>query len=535
MDIALIIIWIVIFVVWYFYSKIKRLYDEGDQLGIPYIGYFESYKNLFDLIRLKISFTDLLMETYQRFEGQDVVGGFDLSRRSFMVRDPKIIKQITIKDFDVFVNHDRNFNEEIDKLMGKMLVVMVDDQWRNMRNILSPIFTSSKMKMMFGILSDCANNFITHYDEKAKKTGSVEIDCKETFSRYTIDGICSAVLGFQGDCVVNEDSELYKFTTNFQTPTFKENFKTILFTLARKIYVLLKLQLTRKEVYDFFYNAIVKVMNERDEKGIFRPDVIQLLLQAKKGQLQVIDKENEVNDEELSNFSANVEYDVKAKNKKLANWTDEHYMAQGFIFFAAGFDTTQLLLQVTAFALVTNKDVQQKLINEVDEVIQNIGEAPVTYEALHKMKYLDMVISEALRYWPPAILTTRECEGDYILKLNYGKSVKLIKGDILNIPIYAIHHDERYFSNPDQFDPERFNDDRKDSIIDGTYIPFGYGPRVCIGSRFALMEAKLLIFNILRKFTIEACSKTPKKLELAKKIGQFVFKDPIIVELKPRN
>ena len=69
-----------------------------------------------------------------------------------MIRDPEIVKQITIKDFDFFVNHDRNFNEEIDKLMAKMLVLMVDDEWRNMRNILSPIFTSSKMKMMFGFV-----------------------------------------------------------------------------------------------------------------------------------------------------------------------------------------------------------------------------------------------------------------------------------------------------------------------------------------------------------------------------------------------
>lgn len=535
MDILLIVAWIFIFVGWLVYSSITKRYKEMNQLGLRYVGLVETYKNLIQVFREKKSFFDGFKDVYDKFNGQQIVPGLELGRRTFMVRDANIIKQITIKDFDTFVNHDRSFDEQIDKFLGKALVVMVDNEWRNMRNVLSPMFTSSKMKMMFGILSESANEFVAHFEEKAKKSGSVRIECRETFLRYTIDGICTAVLGFKGDCVTNEDSELFKFTTSIQKRTFKDNLKSLIFVFFRKLYLFLKLQITSKEIYDFFYNAIVKVMQEREKNGVFRPDVIQLLLEAKKGQLKALDKGNEVNDEELSNFSANAEYDVKAKNNKLTNWTDEHYMAQGFIFFSAGTETTQLAIQATTFGLVRNKDVQQKLIDEVDEVIQTIGDSPITYEALHKMKYLDMVVCEALRYFPPAFLTTRECERDYTLKLDYGKSIKLIKGDNLSIPIYSIHHDERYFSDPEKFDPERFSDERKGSIIDGSYIPFGYGPRVCIGSRFALMEAKLLIFNILRKFTIEVCDKTPERLEFSNKTGQFGFKYPLFVEFKARK
>lgn len=108
-------------------------------------------------------------------------------------------------------------------------------------------------------------------------------------------------------------------------------------------------------------------MQEREEKGIFRPDVIQLLLQSKKGQL----KAENVEEENLANFSANIEYDVKANNKKMTHWTDEHYMAQGFIFFGAGFETTNILLQMISFYLARNKNYQQELIDEVDEVNKN--------------------------------------------------------------------------------------------------------------------------------------------------------------------
>lgn len=176
-----------------------------------------------------------------------IYGFFSLIQRSFIVTDAEIIKQITVKDFDSFVNHDLNFNEEIDKLSGKMLVALTNDEWRNMRNILSPIFTSSKMKMMFGILSDSANEFIDVHLEKSKN-GKLIVDCKEMFSRYTVDGISTAVLGFKGDCVKNEESELFKFVQRMMSPTFFDGIKLVVFMISRWLYVKLRFQLTKKEV-----------------------------------------------------------------------------------------------------------------------------------------------------------------------------------------------------------------------------------------------------------------------------------------------
>lgn len=146
-----------------------------------------------------------------------------------------------------------------------------------------------------------------------------------------------------------------------------------------------------------------------------------------------------------------------------------------------------------------------------------------------------MVISEALRLFPPAGATTRECNREYQMNLGDGKFHTVKPGDLMMIPISAIHHDERYFENPMKFDPYRFSDERKDKIVPGSYIPFGYGPRVCIGSRFALMEAKLLIFSILSHFSIEECEKTPKKLELVPSFSQFLLKNSIIVEYRLRK
>lgn len=151
------------------------------------------------------------------------------------------------------------------------------------------------------------------------------------------------------------------------------------------------------------------------------------------------------------------------------------------------------------------------------------------------MKFLDMVVCETLRLFSPAAATTRECNKDLTINLGDGRTANLKKRDIIMVPINSIHHDERYFENPMEFNPYRFSDENKDKIVPGSYIPFGYGPRICIGSRFALMEAKLLIFNILSNFTIESCDKTPSKIELLPSFSQMLLKDNVIVEFKPRK
>lgn len=280
----------------------------------------------------------------------------------FIIRDAKLIKQITIKDFDHFVNHDKIFDEHLDRLFGKSLLLMFDEKWRTMRHAMSPVFTSSKMKMLFGNVLECAEDFVKYYEAKALR-GKIILDSKEVFARYTVDGISTAALGFKGDCTTNDDSSLYKLAKNIVKPTLATNMKFIVARISRSLYELLRFQLVSKETYDFFHKVIIDVMQHREEKNIFRPDIIQLLMQLKKGQL-----EREVKEDE-----ANIDNDAKANEQEPANWTDEDFMAQGLIFFFAGSDTTRNLLQVTSFELARNQKIQQELIDEVDEVVLGLN------------------------------------------------------------------------------------------------------------------------------------------------------------------
>lgn len=145
-----------------------------------------------------------------------------------------------------------------------------------------------------------------------------------------------------------------------------------------------------------------------------------------------------------------------------------------------------------------------------------------------------MVISETLRKWPPATVTNREVTKDYVIESEKPDEIPLLleKGTAVLIPIAAIHRDEKYYSEPQKFDPERFNDENKHKIHPSTYIPFGAGPRNCIGSRFALLESKLFVFYLLKNFEIVTIEKTPNPLVFDKNYVNWTVKGGMWLGLK---
>lgn len=120
------------------------------------------------------------------------------------------------------------------------------------------------------------------------------------------------------------------------------------------------------------------------------------------------------------------------------------------------------------------------------------------------MKYMDMVIDETMRVYPTATRLDRVANKDYEYE-----GIKFPKGLIITVPIYALHHDPDIYPDPEQFNPERFSEENKRSRENVAFIPFGAGPRICIGMRFSMIEMKLLLSSILSKYRFVTCEKTP--------------------------
>lgn len=184
--------------------------------------------------------------------------------------------------------------------------------------------------------------------------------------------------------------------------------------------------------------------------------------------------------------------------------------------------------------MAKNPDIQQELVIEIDEVDKSLGGKPVTYELIHSMKFLDMVVSETLRKWPPGPqAANRAIVKTYALTAKDGTKVILEPGDNLFFPIIGLHYDEDYWPNPKKFDPYRFSDGNKHKIHAGTYLPFGIGPRACIGSRFALLETKVLFYYFFLKLNVRVCEKTLDKVEFESTIPP-ILKKPIMMEIVRR-
>ncbi len=208
--------------------------------------------------------------------------------------------------------------------------------------------------------------------------------------------------------------------------------------------------------------------------------------------------------------------------------TENEILAQAWIFFVAGYETTATTLSFCSYELAVNPECQEKLYEEVSSAIDSKGE--ISYETLAKLHYLDSVISETLRLYPPVIRLEREAMTDHKLG---DTGITLFKGQIVEIPTYAVHHSEEYYPNPEKFIPERFMPENRHQIIPYTFIPFGAGPRNCVGMRFALMEAKLALAQIVRKFKFVRSAKTEVPLKF-KTVTPLCAAKSIIVGIEKR-
>jgi cytochrome P450 len=182
--------------------------------------------------------------------------------------------------------------------------------------------------------------------------------------------------------------------------------------------------------------------------------------------------------------------------------TNDEILAQAILFFAAGYETTTTVLCFVIHQLAINPQHQTRLCDELDRAMEKNG-GQINYELTMDTPYMDMVINETLRLYPPAFRTDRVCNEDYFFN-----GIRIEKGQVWTASIYAVHHDPSIYPEPYTFDPERFSEAGKRGRDNEAFMPFGAGPRNCIAMRFALIEMKLLLATVLSRFQFEKCDQT---------------------------
>jgi cytochrome P450 len=189
-------------------------------------------------------------------------------------------------------------------------------------------------------------------------------------------------------------------------------------------------------------------------------------------------------------------------------FTREDLIDQLGVFFLAGHETTASVLTWVFFILSIRPDIAAKVRAEVEAVA---GNGSIDIDATKRLAYTRQVFRETLRLYPPITFLPRVAMTDTRLG---GRRIR--RGALIMIAPWVIHRHQALWDNPDAFDPERFSPEREAKIRHGSYLPFGLGPRICVGAAFAQTESALILARLLRRFDFETLA--PEKIRPAARL-----------------
>lgn len=471
--------------VWVYF---QHCYKYWEKKGVPYIKPSFPYGNIKVIFKRTISITTDAKDWYDELKskGHKFGGVYSFWRKRLVLVDPEYIKDILTKDFQHFIDRDA-FSNEKDDPKGTHLFNIQSPGWKSLRQKLTPTFTSGKMKMMFDSLLVCSD-YMIDYMKKTVQDGQ-DLDSREILASFTTDVIGSVAFGVECNSFDSSKSDFRIRGRSMFTGNWLSGLRIFIASFSPEISRKLRLRAMKGPTTTFFTEVVRSTLEYRKKNNVRRPDFLQLLLDMHE---EPIESEKHV--------------------------TFNQIVANTILFFIAGFDTSSTTMNFTLYELARNPEIQKKTRDEINTVLAK-HDGKITYEALQEMTYLQQVIDEAMRLWPPLITLGRICTKDYILR---DTDVVIEKGTSVMISPLGLGRDPEYFPNPEKFDPERFTPEEKAKRHPYIHIPFGEGPRNCIGLRFGLMQSRIGIVRVLTNFKLSISPKT--KLPLTISSEHFLLK-----------
>ncbi|XP_045473259.1 cytochrome P450 6k1-like [Harmonia axyridis] len=463
-----------------FYIYTFRSFKYWETRNVYYEKPVPIFGNFYDVAIRKRHMGDVLKEIHLKLDDNvPYFGVYIFHAPNLVVRTKEMIKEVLIKNFTSFPNRMDYTNEVVDPLSSYDLFSMKEDLWKFTRTKLSPAFSSGKIKMMGPLMKEVTDQL----ENLLESSNGQEVDVRDLAKRYLVDIISTCAFGINAESLKDQNSQIKVMANQMLDQRgFVRSFAVFAWFFCPLLVDIFRLPFVEKESSDFLVDVFLSSYKERKKLNIKRNDFIDLLH-------EVIGKKDQ-ND--------------------LIVFDEIKMSAQAMAFFNAGTDTTSILLTLCLYEMAMNLHIQEKLRNEIRDSIDPTGS--ISYETLLSMEYLDLVTKETLRKYPFLQLLQRYCVKDHTFET--GLTIK--KGQRVLIPTLALHHDPKYYPNPEEFNPERIRGDRiKD--LQYVFLPFGEGPRKCIGEKFGLISFKLGLSMILKNFEVLPGPQTeiPLKFEKA--------------------
>lgn len=372
-------------------------------------------------------------------------------RQNLMTSDPELIKyflQTNQKNYE----KDRGY-DQLALFMGRGLVTSRGDFWKKQRRIAQPTFYRKNLMKLYEAMMIVAQNYLAELQQKKGTTIDIAQEMMAVTARIAMKALFSKDLkdGFLD--IYKSISYAQAYTTSRATnplviPFMHLNGKHQRFKKEKKV----------------MDNLINQLIDERRASTEKKPDFLQMLLDAR--------------------------YEDTGEPMPQQLLLDEL-----ITIFAAGHETSANGLGWTLYLLSQYPEIVAKLRAEIQAVL---GNRIPTYEDLKQLTYTKQVIEEGMRVFPPVWVISRYARTD-----DQWKGVKIKANTIIFAHIYGLHHNPDLWENPTVFNPDRFAPEKSKTRPKSHYMPFGSGPRMCIGSHFAMMEMQLLLPLLIRDFDFE--------------------------------
>lgn len=367
--------------------------------------------------------------------------------RVYQLNCPELVREILVEHPEKF-HKARFIKRAFQPFAGQGLLTIDGDLWKRRHKLIQPAFHHNELARYSQIMVAHALRLMDSFRDGEVREMNAEM------MKLTLSVVVKSLFGAEFSSEAEE-------TGTLMTAVLRAVNERLSSAVQIPSWVPTRRNLQEKRALARIEGMLRSLIEERRRSPDRRNDLLSVLLAA-------VDEESGV------------------------GLSDKQLRDEMLTLFVAGHETTANALTWTWYLLSKHPSVEAKLIAELDRVL---GDRPPTVADLRQLPYTEMVVRESLRLYPPAPGFAREPTENVRIG-----GFEIPSGSLLAVNTYALHREARFFGDPERFDPERFAAGWEERIPRYAYLPFGGGPRVCIGNGFAMMEARLIIATMTRKW-----------------------------------
>ncbi|XP_049519857.1 cytochrome P450 3A41-like isoform X4 [Dermacentor silvarum] len=449
----------------------RRTFTFWNDKGIAHLTFWQYMRFAYDIYTKPM--IEVIRGSYTRY-GR-LYGSYQGTVPTLVVGDPDMLREIMNTKFKNF--SDRSLSQTVGSdVWKKSIMNLSGEEWKKSRTIFTPALTTTRLRTILAKVKTIAGRMTARLMDAATKNKPV--DFFELATNTALD--TTAALNYSVDIDSSNDKNhpLMKCLETIYMGT--SGWKVVMLFLMPSVYKVLQPDYPPKSSTDLFKAFVAHLIEERKSKNKEEDDFLQVFMNA--------------------DYSWEDHGEKKKENAEVKKMSLDEITAQGIVFFIAGVESVSTAISVTTYYLACNPDCQDRVIAEIDNALSK-GE--LTYDSLQEMPYLDACLKEGLRLVPSDLVLMRLCTEETTVA-----GIHFKPGMCVDIPLAGIHYDPEYFPEPEKFNPERFMPENKDALRPFTYMPFGAGPRNCVGMRLGLLQAKTALACLLQHFKFETCPET---------------------------